>query len=251
MPALTLDGVVFESFEIPEEIPIGGKQAGKLHKLPGGIRIFDAKGPDDENINWSGRFRSNSALGRALTLNSMRRDGSQRTLTVLGMSYTVVIDSFIFTVKKPYEVDYKISLLVLSDDTQGIDIISSVPTDLDSLVSGDLGAASNLFTGINSGVDAAFTALQGTITTAGTLANAPLGTLTPVSAAAAALSTAISTAISTTDATISSHPYGSDPFNTGAAHIAATLATLNQQAALLDGAAYAGRAIANLENDAG
>jgi hypothetical protein len=41
---LTLGGVVFADFEIPDSISSGGEQMLTVHKLPGGNRIIDALG---------------------------------------------------------------------------------------------------------------------------------------------------------------------------------------------------------------
>ena len=143
---LMLGGVLFQGFEIPEKIPLGGKQAGKLHKLPGGVRIFDAQGPDDNPIAWKGRFRSFTAIPRAQRLDSMRRAGRELDFSVLGLSYTVVIDEFKFEILRPYEVDYEISLHVIEDDTQGLASFG-VFGALDDLVGGDLSEGMSLIGG--------------------------------------------------------------------------------------------------------
>ena len=50
MIALTLGGVVFADFEIPDSINFGGEQVLSVHQLPGGTRVIDALGPSDAEI---------------------------------------------------------------------------------------------------------------------------------------------------------------------------------------------------------
>ncbi len=141
MPALVLGGVVFQDFEIPEEVRLGGNHAGKLWKLPGGIRIIDAQGPDDDTIEWHGRFRAGGALDRALEVDGMRRAGRPVFLAVLGLSYNVFIRTFTFhPMRNGFEIPYEISLIVLLDNTQGI--AAFAPSTIDSLVAADIASGS-------------------------------------------------------------------------------------------------------------
>lgn len=144
--ALILGGVIFNGFEIPEKVPLGGKQAHKIHKLPGGVRIIDTKGPDDNEIKWKGRFRSITAIPRAQSIDSLRRAGIEVPLIVLGMVYTVVITSFTFDILRPYEVDYDIELTVVSDDTQGLGLLGAI-VGLAGSVAGDVAIGAGLIGG--------------------------------------------------------------------------------------------------------
>ena len=74
---LTLGGIIFQDFEVPDNIGIGGEQALVVHKLPGGARVIDAMGADHRDITWSGRFRSGNAEARARLLDSYRIGGKQ------------------------------------------------------------------------------------------------------------------------------------------------------------------------------
>lgn len=145
MPALVLGGVSFQDFEIPESVKLGGNQAGKLWKLPGGVRIFDAQGPDDDTIEWSGRFRTASAMGRALAIDGMRRAGQPIQLSVLGLSYFVIIRTFSFhPARAGFEIVYEIGLIVLTDNTQGFAAVASAT--IDSLVTADIAAGAAFLT---------------------------------------------------------------------------------------------------------
>lgn len=120
MGVLSLGGVEFQGFELPQEISLGGSHAGKLWKLPGGARIFDAQGPDDAPIKWSGRFRGGDALSRAVALDTMRRSGGQVQFSVLGLSYSVYIKSYSFNPKHAFEIPYTVELEVIRDQGQGV-----------------------------------------------------------------------------------------------------------------------------------
>src|SRR5690348_7393804 len=117
---LTLGGVVFQDFEIPESINFGGDQQLVVHKLPGGGRVIDAMGPDDSDIHWSGRFRGSNAEPRAMLLDYMRRQGSQILLGWSLHRYQVVIREFKADFRQPYEIPYSISCTVVIDETQAV-----------------------------------------------------------------------------------------------------------------------------------
>lgn len=250
MAVLTLGGVVFSGWELPESVPLGGKHAGTMHELPGGVRIFDAKGPSDAPIKWSARFRGQSAISRAQRVDTMRKSGAQTTLSVMGMSYTVVVTDFVFDIIKPYEVNYHIECTVITDNVHGIDILDIFGVSgLDGIVATDIAAAAAYLTGASQ--TAALAALESSIATAGKLATASLSTLQPVKNAAESVMNDLDAAIAATDAAIATDPIGVTPLDDGAANIVTARDALATQAAQLAGYAYVGRAAANLRNDAG
>jgi hypothetical protein len=167
--ALTLGGVVFADFEIPDSMPSGGEQMLVVHKLVGGNRVINAMGPDDGDIHWSGRFRGSSAEERSLLLDFMRRQGQQVLLTYSLHLYQVVIREF----KADFqygglEIPYSITCTVVLDLTQAlasaaIGFVESLASDLvsalglsgvipnsavNSAVTGVAAAASNYQAGI-------------------------------------------------------------------------------------------------------
>lgn len=133
--ALTIGGISFQDFEIPEQVHLGGAHMGTLHKLPGGERVFDAAGADDHPIGWSGRFQGGNAVGRAQALDAMRIGGSLQALCVAGLFRQVVVHDFKFVIEKPYQVLYTIECLVISNPASAM---SNLFSDLDSILSGDL-----------------------------------------------------------------------------------------------------------------
>ena len=113
MTTLTLGGVVFADFEIPDAINFGGEQSLIVHKLPGGNRVIDAMGPDDADIRWSGRFRGPNAEERALLLDFMRRAGQQVLLSWSLERFQVVIREFTAHFQQAYEIPYSIACTVV------------------------------------------------------------------------------------------------------------------------------------------
>ena len=61
---LTLGGISFDGFSTPHAMGAGGKQAMVVHKLPGGRRVIDTLGPDEDNITWSGELPAHSSTDR-------------------------------------------------------------------------------------------------------------------------------------------------------------------------------------------
>jgi hypothetical protein len=114
---LQLGNFVFQDFEIPESISLGGEQMLVTHKFPGGARVIDAMGPDDDAIEWSGRFRGAAAESRMRQLDLMRQQGQALTLTWGTLIYVVLIKSFKPHYLTPWEITYSISCEVLTDPT--------------------------------------------------------------------------------------------------------------------------------------
>ena len=249
MVALVLGSFVFQDFELPESIALPCSMAGHLHKLPGGVRIFDATGPDDDEISWSGRFRGASAMDRMNQLKGMTRAGGMLSLSILDLSFSVIISKFTPTIRRPWEVDYTLALTVLSDDTQGID--SAIPSTLDDLVASDITTGlATLGAGFAS-VAAAVSVLQIAIDAVPSLQEASAPALAPVDVAAFALQNELAAAANAEDEAILGNPLASNPIDTGAANLLATLTALQNESMLMQSGAYLGRACANILNSAG
>ena len=112
--ALTLGTVTFQGFEIPEKVNFGGKQSLITHKLPGGARVIDAMGRDDDDIAWGGRFRSNSAGPRARAVDAMKNAGRPVTLSWDAFRFQVVVSEFKADFERPYEIPYTITCHVVT-----------------------------------------------------------------------------------------------------------------------------------------
>ncbi len=89
-----LGQVVFEGYEVPSRISIGGAHAVTIHKLPGGGRIIDAMGVDNGAISWSGFFTGPSAAARARLVDAMRQGGQLVGLSFSDYAFNVVVVHF-------------------------------------------------------------------------------------------------------------------------------------------------------------
>ncbi len=178
---LTLGAVVFQGFEVPENIRIGGEQALVVHKLPGGARTIDAMGPDDADIPWSGRFRGYQAESRARQLDGYRKAGQPLELTWSTYRYQVIVRSFEADYRQPFEIPYSITCMVVTDE--GSPILSGFP-GLDQLIGSDLANAVTLGGAINvASITSAIGTAQTAIAAVQTLKNAPLTNLTAIGSA--------------------------------------------------------------------
>src|SRR6516225_3750884 len=110
---LTLGGFVFSGFSPPDLLPLGGHQAMTIHKLPGGARVIDTLGRDDDDISWRGTFFQNDAINVCVQLDAMRKAGSLIPFIAAGQSRQVVISHFLYSIRRyPMWVEYIITLVV-------------------------------------------------------------------------------------------------------------------------------------------
>jgi hypothetical protein len=119
---LILAGIVFENFDYapPTKMPFGGQQAMVVHKLPGGTRVIDTLGPDEDDITWSGFFFTANALYNCQVLDALRGQGQVVTLTFAGMTRKVVIKHFRAAIRRyPNWVEYEISCVVSENPLLG------------------------------------------------------------------------------------------------------------------------------------
>src|SRR6266581_1691155 len=137
---LTLRGISFDGFSTPDAMGAGGKQQMVVHKLPGGNRVIDTLGPDDDNIAWSGKFYGNDAYANALALDGMRAAGQVIELTFGGQFRSVIIDTFSYKIRRlPVWVEYQISCMVYQNPSLGG--LGGSIISIDSLILGDLALA--------------------------------------------------------------------------------------------------------------
>ena len=161
--SLTLGPVAFAGFELPSSITIGGRQRLAIHRLPGGLRIIDALGPDPADIAFSGIFTGPDAAERTRLLDTLRIAGTNLPLAWDAFAYTVVIEHFEADYRSPWWIPYRISCSVLRDEVAAIvtAFIQLAPT-----LTSDLLAAGSFATAASVAVSASGA------TTAGTAANA-------------------------------------------------------------------------------
>lgn len=137
---LILGSFIFNDIELPEKVPFGGEQTITVHKMLGGARVVDAMGPDEADIQWSGRFQSGDANIRARAVDAMRIAGVAVPLIVDDEYRTVIIKSFKWDYQRFYQIPYSITCLVV-DSPENFD---GVPDSLDVLFSADLSSVTSL-----------------------------------------------------------------------------------------------------------
>jgi hypothetical protein len=140
---LILGGIAFDSFSTPDAMGAGGKQHIVVHKLPGGQRVIDTLGPDEDNITWSGKFYGNNAYANALALDGMRAAGQVVPLIFGGQFRSVIIDTFSYHIRRlPEWVEYSISCMVYQNQSLGT--LGGSLGSIDTLILGDIALAIGL-----------------------------------------------------------------------------------------------------------
>ena len=176
---VTLGDLTFSYLEVPETIPFGGEQRLTVHELVGGVRVVDAMGRADMPLAWSGLFLGESALSRARYLDTLRVSGQALLLTWSELRYRVVVQSFEASFNKPYEIPYRISCVVVEDQTAPVTTVAQA--SIDDLMSSDMGFANGFGSSIG---DGALSGLLGTLNTAisgvSSFANAAQSTINAV-----------------------------------------------------------------------
>ena len=144
--SLTLGPVAFAGFELPSSITLGGSQRLAVHRLPGGVRVIDALGPDPADIAFSGIFSGPDAADRARLLDALRVAGASLPLSWDAFLYTTVIARFEADYRSPWWIPYRISCSVLRDEaatlvTAAVQLAPSISADL--VAAGSLAAAAS------------------------------------------------------------------------------------------------------------
>jgi len=148
---VTLGPVQLSGLALPTSIPIGGRQALTIHKLPGGARIIDAMGQDDAEIGWKGILDMQDASVTARTLDKLRRSGTEITLAWDVFSYQVIVSEFTCETRLIPPMNYSIRLTVVQDNTlvTGISPVSMALQVVGDLQNGNpIGALSAVSAGI-------------------------------------------------------------------------------------------------------
>ena len=133
---LILGPFEFDGWSTPEKLPFGGKQHMHVHKMPGGERVIDCLGPDDDDRSWSGILWGDSALSDALTLDGLRKAGEPLPYSNGVEARTVVISEFKPKMRKATCVEYEITVTPADGGGGGGGIGS-----LDAIVGSDISAA--------------------------------------------------------------------------------------------------------------
>ncbi|QEH36499.1 hypothetical protein OJF2_50830 [Aquisphaera giovannonii] len=201
---LTLGGVVFNGFEVPESIAMGGEQVLVVHKLPGGARVIDAMGADHRDIAWSGRFRGGNAEARARLLDGYRIGGQQYLLRWSTYRYQVIVQSFEANFQQPFEIPYSIRCTVVSDESAPV--LTGIPA-IDELIGSDLAAALGLSDSLGvAQVAGAIATVQQAVNSVNSIKDAPTSSATQISSSIAAAQQLVGATITSTAGAVSAAP---------------------------------------------
>jgi len=136
---VTLGGVAFQDFEVPEKIGFGGTQRVAVQSLIGGGRVVDVLGEDAAEIRFTGIFSGNDAVQRARSLDAARAAGAAVPLCWDAFFYNVVIADFVADYEKPWWIPFALRCVVTSEAVD----LGIVPTA--TLIANDLSYAATLF----------------------------------------------------------------------------------------------------------
>ena len=243
MPNVTLmlGPVVFQAFELPDRINVGGRQRLAVHRLTDGQRVIDCLGRDDSDVTFRGIFSGPDATLRARTLDVLRVAGEPLPLTWDVFFYTVILSRFEAEYRSQSWIPYRITCTVLQDDasspvTPAVSLVSSLLGDVNTAAD----ESSNLeldFTGIQASL-----AVQGA-TVRGTAAYgaAQLGI--------AGMQSTVDTQIGAAEASFQASNTSSSAWTDGATNsLSATAQAIQQLGLLTMTRGYLGRAARNLNN---
>jgi hypothetical protein len=114
--SLTLGPVIFQDFELPDQINVGGQQRLAVHRLIDGQRVIDCLGRDDSDITFHGILSGQNATARARMIDVLRVAGEPLPLTWDAFFYTVILSRFEAEYRSPLWVPYRIACTVIQDD---------------------------------------------------------------------------------------------------------------------------------------
>ena len=210
---LTLGGVPFTDWAIPEKMPWGGQHQLTVHKLPGGRRVIDAMGWDDAPLAWSGLFLGPTATDDARAVATLKDAGDPIPLIWGDFSYTVVIGEFCADYQdNGFRIPYRISCVVQQDDARTPTVsqgswLDGIKSDVNEALGFDVFAAGSQALGMAqkavgvaaalSGGSPALVSLQssvGLVSGGVTLGSAALATASKLATGASSVLTSISTA---------------------------------------------------------
>lgn len=252
---VTLGEIALAGLEVPERIAFGGEQSLAVHELIGGTRIVDAMGRQDMPLEWSGWFMGNTALDRALYLNTQRVMGQPLLLTWSQLRFTVVIQHFEASYELSNRLPYRICCVVVADQATPT-VAGGVPTVDDQMLA-DMNAASGLGGVIGDGTLSGLLDTLGTaVKTVSTFANAAQQTinsvLQPIAAVQTRVSILIASAINTSQnvATVGGL-LPNTPLSQSVSTLARQVTAFNSQPALFSLQNVMGRMTSNLGSVSG
>jgi len=175
-----------------------------IHKLPGGARVIQPMGQDDDPIQWSGLFLGTSALDRARAIDLMRVQGKPQKLSFFEFRYMVVVKAFRYVIETRFRIRYTLELEVLEDSTKGRGA-TAASSDIGAAVRADSAAAVSIGNSIG---DSQLTSMLGTMDSAirsvSNFAQATTATINGVIGPVAAVAQRVNTMIASAGSTLTS-----------------------------------------------
>ncbi len=138
---VSLGGVQFQDFEVPERIAFSGAQRMAVQRLIGGGRVVNVLGGDDGEIIFCGIFSGNDASARAQALDLIRGLGDAVPLIWGDFFYNVIIAEFMVDYTKRWWLPFRVRCVVTADALADV-AAPSVSTA--ALIAGDVIAATSL-----------------------------------------------------------------------------------------------------------
>jgi hypothetical protein len=140
---LILGGIQFDEWSTPHDIHLGGAQAMAIHKLPGGSRVIDTLGPDDDDYPWSGTIYGPNAIEIVRALDAMRISGVPVPLIWGGNFWTVIVSHFSAKPERyPQLWHYDITVVVAVNTMSGA--LGAITQGIDQLLGADMATAMSL-----------------------------------------------------------------------------------------------------------
>ena len=119
---LVLGPVVFEGFELPAHVTVGGRQRLAVHRLADGSRVVDVLGPDENDIGWTGVLSGPLATTRAQTIDALRLAGASLDLSFGAWFAPVIVSTFAADANLSGWVPYRITCTVLAEPPE-VDLV--------------------------------------------------------------------------------------------------------------------------------
>jgi hypothetical protein len=237
---LTIGPMQLSGMELPEAMPVGGKQVVGVQMMVGGGLCLDAMGAVENSIWWSGKFTGPGRSVRVRLMDAIRKSGAVVTLAWDVFSYQVIVAEFAADTRSVDPVPYKITCIVLQDNSapKGNTLTSLVSQVVADISSGNVaGAVSSLSVGVAAPIGNATTAVAqpGAMTLGTSAYNAAVSA---VNTASGAIDTAASAANSLLG------QYGTSLL--GVSQAATTAASIPALSSAIGGAASAAGDVANL-----
>jgi hypothetical protein len=131
--------IAFDDWSTPSNISLGGRQAMAVHKLPGGSRVINTLGPDDDERHFYGP----NAQANVRALDALRVSSVVVPLAWGGNFWQVIVSHFSASPQRyPQLWHYEITVVVSVDSMAGA--LGAITQGIDQLLAADMATAMSL-----------------------------------------------------------------------------------------------------------